>query len=208
MKFVLAGLFGHHHQQAPQATPSGEVVQTAQSWYAVSAAWIGAHWQVLAVVIPVAGAIAAGLLNHYLAVAREKRTRRLGLRDVRERVFADLAARLLAHCTRLQHSISGETIDAPAWQSENASLHRRAQMTDVVDALGRQYVPFMAAIESERRAIAGLGRAGRDGWPARDAAWRIVEQYLPFIVDFGEETQARRLQQYLRDARRANGTGR
>ena len=64
--------------------------------------WLAAHWGVLAVVIPVCGAILAGILNHYLAVSRENRSRRISKGDVRGRVYKDLGARLLIHCRELQ----------------------------------------------------------------------------------------------------------
>jgi hypothetical protein len=138
------------------------------------------------VVIPVAGAIVAAIVNHYLAVARENRSRALDRKAVRARVHADLAARLLDHCARLQNSMVRGNVDLQSWRAGNASLHARAQRPDVVEALGRDYVAFMAAIECERRAI------------GHDDPRRSLEAYVPFIAAFGEETQARRLQRLLR----------
>ncbi|MBV8490957.1 MAG: hypothetical protein JO199_10565 [Candidatus Eremiobacteraeota bacterium] len=178
------GLFGHHHQS--NGTVSGGVESGAASWYHVALAWASSHWQVLAVVIPVAGAIAGGILNHYLAVARENRSRRLQIRDVRARVHADLAARLLRHCSRMHAALANGTLDVQTWSAENAGLHARAQQPDVVDALAGEYVAFMAAIEHERRSVSA-------GDPRR-----ALEAYVPFISAFGEPAQARRLQKMLR----------
>ena len=74
-------------------------------WIHNAQQWLTAHWGVLAVLIPVCGAILAGILNHYLAVARENRSRRINKGDVRGRVYKDLAARLMIHCREL-HSES------------------------------------------------------------------------------------------------------
>ncbi len=175
---LIAGLFGHRHPAA--ADPA------VVAWYHQASAWAMAHWAVLAVVIPVAGGIAAGVINHYLALLRENRTRKLTLRETRARVHADLAARLLGHCARVAHEASNGSVDAAAWRASNAALHDRAQRSDVVDALGKSYVAFMAAIEWERRAI------------GHEAPHRSLEAYVPFIADFGEGAQARRLQRTLR----------
>lgn len=181
---LLAGLFGHRH--AAQAEVSSPVQDAIQ--------WAGAHWAVLAVLIPVAGALVAAIVNHYLAVARENRTRRMTRGEVRARVYADLAARLLSHCSAVYAGlVNPATADPTAWRSTNVSLRARAQMPDVVDALGRQYVSFMAAIEAERRTLDAIGR-NRIG----AGAAAIIEAYVPFIDAFGEPEQARRLQKYTK----------
>lgn len=173
---LVAGLFGH-----PRHDDS-----LASAWYHGALGWMGAHWAVLAVVIPVAGGLAGGIVNHYLAVARENRSRALNRKDVRARVYADLAARLLRHCAWLQQTMASGSLDVTNWRNGNAGLHARAESPDVVEALGPDYVAFMAAIECERRAI------GNDGPRA------TLERYLPFIAAFGEGAQARRLQKLLR----------
>jgi hypothetical protein len=183
---AFGGLFGLFHRHKGAAA-SGSVEVTAATLYHVAIAWASAHWQVLAVVIPVGGALLAGIVNHYLAVARENRARRLNQRDVRARVYADLAARLLRHCTRVHAASANGTLDFANWRAENASLHARAQLSDVVDALAGDYVGFMAAIEHERRA-AGNGADPR----------QALEAYVPFIAAFGETTQASRLKRLLR----------
>jgi hypothetical protein len=161
---------------------------------------------VLAVVIPVAGAIVAGIVNHYLALARENRARRVGRSELRARVFADLAARLLSHCSYVQSSIGNGRFEPSAWRPGNEKLHERAEMTDVVEALGKDYVPFMAAIESERRVIDALARLdpGAKTYARRVAqgAFDVVDAYAPFIGDFGEERQAVRLRKIAGDVRK------
>lgn len=187
MILLIMGCFlGLCHHKSASASGSVGAGHTAVAWYHDALVWSTAHWTVLAVVIPVAGAIVAGILNHYLAVARENRSRRLNTRDVRARVHADLAARLLQHCTRLHNAIENGRVDAQSWRDENAKLHARAQSPDVVEALGGRYVGFMAAIEHERRALG-------NGDPRR-----ALEAYVPFISAFGQSAQARRLQKLLR----------
>lgn len=178
MTLLVAGLFGH--RQAPDPF--------YVTWAHAIAQWTGAHWQVLAVVIPVAGGIAAGILNHTLSVSRENRSRRLALSDVRARVHADLAARLLAHCSYLQRASAASQLDATAWRRSNANLRARAEMTDSIDVLGVRYVTFMATIERERRIVeeesAGTNAGVRE----------VIKLYAPFIAEFGEPVQARRLE--------------
>ena len=153
----------------------------------------------LAVIIPVAGLIAGGIVNHYLALARDGRARRLVRGDVRARVHADLAARLLSHCSYIQSGIGNPETDAGAWRPGNASLRTRAEMPDVVDALGKDYVSFMAAIEKERRTIDLLARNGARG-RIDEAARDVIEAYVPFLCDFGESRQAGRLSELARVA--------
>jgi hypothetical protein len=108
----------------------------------------------------------------------------MDLRAVRSRVYADLAARLLGHCARIASEAESGSVDLDAWRRGNAALHSRAQTGDVVDALGAQYVSFMAAIDKERRTI---DRSGSKG------VGSVLESYVPFIAAFGEERQAARL---------------
>ncbi|MGA8533165.1 MAG: hypothetical protein WB615_03535 [Candidatus Tumulicola sp.] len=169
-------------------------------WFRAAIQWAGDHWAVLAVVIPVVGLIVAGIVNHYLALARDDRARRLGRSELRARVHADLAARLLSHCTYVQSAIGDEGADAGNWRPGNASLRTRAEMSDVVDVLGREYVSLMAAIERERRTIDALPRGGgrREGIDA--AARDVIETYAPFIASFGEARQAQRLRALASDS--------
>jgi hypothetical protein len=188
MPFLLAGLFGHRHTEpvSPVIAPFSNAMQ-----------WAGAHWAVLAVIIPVGGAIVAGLLNHYLALARENRSRRVSRKETRARVYADLAARLLSHCSAVYGGlVNPVSADPVAWRSANASLRARSQMHDVVDALGGEYVSFMAAIEDERRRLATFSSGSV---PAGGIA-HIIESYVPFIDRFGEPVQAKRLQTFARQA--------
>ena len=193
---LIAGLFGHRRPDDPAWI----------QWLHAASQWIGAHWAVLAVLIPIAGLIVAAIVSHYLALARENRSRRLTRGEVRVRVHADLAARLLSHCTYVQTAIDDPALDPAAWRPGNTSLRRRAEMADAVDALGAEYVSFMAAIEKERRTIDGLVRLGaqtRDRLSERihAGAFDIIETYVPFICDFGETQQARRLSKLAGDAR-------
>jgi hypothetical protein len=188
---LVAGIFGHRRPDDPL------VVQ----WLHAAAQWSGEHWAVLAVVIPVAGLIAAGIVNHYLALSRDNRARRVVRGEVRARVHADLAARLLSHCSYVQAAIGNPEADPIAWRPGNASLRTRAEMPDVVDALGKEYVSFMAAIEKERRSIDLLGGNGRQE-RIDDAARGVIEAYVPFICDFGEERQGRRLAAASESAKR------
>jgi hypothetical protein len=180
---LIAGIFGRRRPDDPL------VVQ----WFHNAAQWTGAHWAVLAVVIPVVGLIAAGVVNHYLAVSRDNRARRLGRGDLRTRVHADLAARLLSHCSYVQGAIGNPEADPRAWQPGNTSLRTRAEMSDVVDVLGRDYVSFMAAIEKERRTIEPFARNVRRRERVDEAARSVIQTYVPFICSFGEERQGRRL---------------
>jgi hypothetical protein len=172
--------------------------------------WTATHWAALALIVPVLGLIAAGIVNHYLALSRENRTRRLGRSELRARVNADLAARLLSHCAYVQGAIGNPQADPSAWRPGNTALRKRGEKPDVVEALGRDYVSFMAAIEKERRTIDALlrqtdGRMSASPDPVAErvsvGAREIVETYVPFICDFGEERQARRLSQAASDAR-------
>jgi hypothetical protein len=175
---LLAGLFGHRRPPDPFYV----------TWWHSVAQWSGDHWQVLAVVIPVAGAIVAGILNHSLSVSRDNRSRRLARSDVRARVHADLAARLLAHCSYLQRACAAAQLDAAAWRRSNANLRARAEMTDSIDVLGPRYVSFMATIERERRIVEEKATGANDG------VREVVRLYAPFIAEFGEPVQARRLE--------------
>ena len=174
MSVLIAGLFGHRRPDDPLYVQYEHAIVQ----------WVGAHWAVLAVVIPVGGAILAGIINHYLALSREKRVRAMDLRAVRARVYADMAARLLAHCSRVATEAESGGVDVEAWRRANAALHARAQTVDVVDALGAQYVGFMAAIDQERRTIDRLADKG---------VGTTIVAYVPFIAAFGEKQQAARL---------------
>ena len=178
MSVLLAGLFGHRRPPDPFYVTL---------WHS-AAQWTGDHWQALAVVIPVGGGIAAGILNHALGVSRDNRSRRLARADARTRVHADLAARLLAHCSYLQRASAAAQLDADTWRRGNASLRARAEMTDSIDVLGARYVKFMATIEHERRIVEEKAAAGNDG------VREVVRLYAPFIAEFGEPVQARRLE--------------
>jgi len=175
---LLGGLFGHRRPPDPAYV----------TWLHAALQWSNDHWQVLAVVIPVAGGIAAGIVNHALAVSRENRSRRLVRSDTRARVHADLAARLLAHCSYLQRACASAQLDAAAWRRSNAGLRARAEMTDSIDVLGPRYVTFMATIERERRIVEENGVYGHDG------VREVMRLYAPFIAEFGEPVQARRLE--------------
>jgi hypothetical protein len=175
---LLAGLFGHRRPPDPAYV----------TWFHSVAQWTSDHWQVLAVVIPVAGGLAAGIVNHFLSVSRENRSRRLVRSDVRTRVHADLAARLLAHCSYLQRAAAASQLDAAAWRRSNANLRARAEMTDLIEVLGPRYVSFMATIEHERRIV------DREANGAHDGVREVVRLYAPFIAEFGEPVQARRLE--------------
>jgi hypothetical protein len=177
---LLAGLFGHRRPDDPIYV----------AWAHAVAGWTAAHWQVLAVVIPVAGGIAAGIINHALSVSRENRSRRLTQTDVRTRVHADLAARLLAHCSFLQRAAAASQLDAAAWRSSNASLRARAEMPDLIDVLGPRYVTFMATIEHERRIVEQCNGAA----PSSEKTREVLRLYAPFIAEFGEPVQAGRLE--------------
>jgi hypothetical protein len=187
---LVAGLFGHRHSGEPLIV----------TWFNAAAQWMGAHATVLAVVLPVLGLIVAGIVNHYLAVARDNRVRRLGRGETRARVHADLAARLLSHCSYIQGAIADPQADPKSWRPGNASLRARAEMADVVDVLGREYVSFMAAIEKERRAIDALAENGRRSDRIGLAARDVIETYAPFISDFGEARQAQRLLTFVGSA--------
>jgi hypothetical protein len=192
---LLAGLFGH--RRAPDDP-------VAVQWLHATLQWASAHWAALAVIIPVAGAIAAGIVNHYLAVARENRARRLTRGDVRARVYADLAARLLSHCSAIYAAVVNPgAADPQSWRVGNAGLRTRSETHDVVDALGQHYVSFMAAIEQERRTIDALARTG-----VAAGAVHIIELYVPFIDEFGEPVQARRLKKFASEALKRTSSGR
>jgi hypothetical protein len=186
---LVAGLFGHRRSDDPL------LVQ----WVHAATQSAAEHWAALAVVVPVAGLIVAGVVNHYLALVRDNRARRLGRGELRARVHADLAARLLSHCSYVQAAIGNPQADASAWRPGNAALRTRAEMPDVVEALGKEYVSFMAAIEKERRTTDPVARGGERLERIEAAARDIIETYVPFICDFGEERQGRRLAQIARD---------
>lgn len=193
---LIAGLFGHRRPDDPAWL----------QWFHGAAQWVGAHWAVLAVVIPVLGLILAGIVNHYLALSRENRARRVSRGEVRARVHADLAARLLSHCSYVQAAIGNPEADPSAWRPGNTSLRKRSEMPDAIEVLGKNYVSFMAAIEKERRTIEALVRLGgqtRTRLEERIAtgAADIIETYVPFIGDFGEVQQARRLSRFAGGAR-------
>lgn len=177
MTVLIGGLFGHRRPADPFYV----------AWSHAAAQWAGDHWQVLAVVIPVAGGIAAGIINHALSVSRENRSRRLAHSDVRARVYADLAARLLAHCSYLQRAADSAQLDATAWRRGNADPRARAQMTDSIEVLGARYVRFMATIEHERRVV-------EEKAAPREGGREVIRLYAPFIAEFGEPVQARRLE--------------
>lgn len=179
MTVLVAGLFGHRAPSTPFYL----------TWWHHVLTWMAGNWQVLAVVIPVAGGVLAGVLNHYLAVSRENRTRRLTRKDLRTRVHADLAARLLAHCSEVQHAYRSNAIDETKWRRGNDNLRQRAENSDLIDVLGPRYVSFMAAIERERRILEGLEANSK----TRDGVREVMRLYAPFIAEFGEPKQAKRL---------------
>jgi hypothetical protein len=184
---LIAGLFGHRRPPDP----------LYEQWLHAVSQWFGAHWGTVAVIVPVAGALAAGIVNHYLAVARENRTRRLARADQRARVHADLAARLLSHCTQVRAAVAFSQFDPSVWRSSNAGLRLRAQAPDVIEVLERRYVSFMAAIERERRIVEALPAAGeRRARAAAEGACEVLRLYVPFIADFGEPAQAGRLEKH------------
>ncbi len=178
MRLLIAGLFGHRRAADPFYA----------TWLHGAAQWTSGHWQVVAVVVPVAGGIAAGIINHALSVSRENRSRRLARSDARSRVHADLAARLLAHCSYLQRASAAAQLDPSAWRRGNANLRARAEMTDSIDVLGPRYVTFMATIERERRIVEEQAVVANDG------VREVIKLYAPFIAEFGEPVQARRLE--------------
>jgi hypothetical protein len=156
-----------------------------------------AHWGVLAVIIPVAGAILASIVNHYLTLARENRTRRLSCGDVRRRVYQELAARLLVHCRELQSAIADPgSVDSETLRRSNAGLKSRTESQDVVEALGNRYVAFVAAVDEERRTLDHV--TGKRGTAI---AARSIRAYAPFLSEFGEELQARNLRKFAEKTR-------
>ena len=160
--------------------------------------WLAAHWGVLAVVIPVCGAILAGILNHYLAVSRENRSRRISKGDVRGRVYKDLGARLLIHCRELQVAIADPgSVDSETLRRSNAGLKQRTESEDVVEGLGSYYIAFVAAIDEERRSLNHLGSSGGTAIAAR-----AILGYAPFIAQFGQEKQSRDLRKFAEKALR------
>ena len=187
---LIAGLFGHRH-----AAESAAV-----QWYHTALAWMTAHWGVLAVVIPVAGAILAGIFNHYLALARENRTRRLTRVEVRGRVSTELAAKLLVHCRDLGSIIGDDTLDLRTCRSGNQMLHQRCAATDVVEALGKKYLDLVGALDRERREFDALERSAPTTIQVAECAYRAIGSYLPFVHEFGEGKQARQVE---REAGRA-----
>ena len=192
MRVILAGLFGRRHPDDPVAV----------QWLNAATQWIQAHWTVLAVIIPVAGLIVAGVVNHYLAVARDNRARRVSRGEIRSRVYADLAARLLAHCSEVRGAIGNAQADPESWRDGTAALRARAEMPDVIETLGREYVSFMAAIDRERRTIDAFERRGARAPEQIDrGAADVIETYVPFISQFGETQQAHRLRRLASDAR-------
>jgi hypothetical protein len=144
------------------------------------------------VLIPVCGAILAGLVNHYLAVSRDNRKRRIVRGDVRGRVYKDLAARLMIHCRELQVAVADPgTVDAETLRRSNAALKSRTESEDAVDALGKHYIAFVAAIDEERRS---LNHA--DGRSSTAIAARAILGYAPFVSEFGNEKQGRDLRKF------------
>jgi hypothetical protein len=160
--------------------------------------WLTTHWGVLAVLIPVCGAIVAGIMNHYLAVARENRARRVRKGDVRGRVYKDLAARLMIHCRELQVAVADPgSIDSESLRRSNAALKARTEFDDVVEALGAHYVPFVATIDEERRSFNHA-----EGKPGTAIAARAILGYAPYVEQFGEPTQGRNLRKFAQKALR------
>jgi len=182
-------LFGHRRPDDPVYV----------QWFHTAQGWLAAHWGVLAVIIPVGGAIVAGIMNHYLAVARENRTRRISKGDVRGRVHKELAARLLIHCRELQVAIADPgSIDSETLRRSNAGLKKRTESEDVVEALGSHYIAFVAAIDEERRSLNHVTAKG--GGSA--IAARAIYTYAPFVTEFGEERQGRSLRKFAEKALR------
>jgi hypothetical protein len=167
-------------------------------WIHNAQQWLTAHWGVLAVIIPVCGAILAGIVNHYLAVSRENRSRRISKGDVRGRVYKDLAARLMIHCRELQVAVADPaSVGSETLRRSNAGLKKRTDNEDVVEALGSHYVPFVAAIDEERRSLNHVG--GNDGTAI---AARAILTYAPFVSQFGEEIHGRNLRKFAEKALR------
>jgi hypothetical protein len=181
-------LFGHRRPDDPAYVVWIHTVQQ----------WLTAHWGVLAVLIPVCGAILAGILNHYLAVARDNRSRRISKGDVRGRVYKDLAARLMIHCRELQVAVADPgSVDSETLRRSNAGLKKRTETEDVVEALGSHYVPFVAAVDEERRSLNHIGGNGGTAIAAR-----AILAYAPFVTMFGEERHGRSLRKFAEKALR------
>jgi hypothetical protein len=184
---LLAGLFGHRRPDDPFYI----------QWLHTIAQWLSSHWTTLAVVIPVAGALAAGLLNHYLAVSRENRSRRISHVDVRGRVHKEIAARLILHCRELSAAIDEpRAADTGSLRADNAALTLRCREQDVVEALGTRYVAFVDALDRERRTLERFDRRDVRGIP--DVAGRAISDLLPFIAEFGESKRAREFRSFAR----------
>ena len=84
--------------------------------------------------------------------------------------------------------LAAAQLDAGAWRRGNANLRARAEMTDSIDVLGARYVTFMATIERERRIVE------EEAVTAHDNVREVIRLYAPFIAEFGEPVQARRLE--------------
>jgi hypothetical protein len=185
---LVAGWFGHRRPDDPVYV----------QWFHAAQQWLTAHWGVLAVLIPVGGAIVAGIMNHYLAVARENRARRISLGAVRGRVYKDLAARLMIHCRELQVAIADpRSVDSETLRQSNAALKKRTEARDVVEGLGSRYVAFVATIDEERRSLNHI-----DGRTGTTIAARAILGYAPFVAEFGEEQQSRNLKKFAQKALR------
>lgn len=184
---LLAGLFGHRRPDDPLYV----------QWLHTAGQWFASHWTVIAVVIPVAGALIAGLLNHYLAVSRENRSRRISRVDTRGRVHKEIAARLILHCRELCAAVEQpQAADTGALRAENAALTLRCREQDVVEALGTRYVAFVDTLDRERRTLERFDR--RDIRRIPDVAGRAINDLLPFIAEFGEGKRAREFRSFAR----------
>ncbi len=176
---LLAGLFGHRQVAQPLLV----------AWTHALGNWIGNHWQLLAVIIPVVGAIALAFVNHYLALARDARARRLQRTDAFARVRKELAARLIVHAEELRAAANDpRAADLAGLRRTNDALTERSRNDEVVQTLGTRYVAFAGALDRERRALARLD--GEAPERVRTICARAVLEFVPFIAEFGEGARA------------------
>jgi hypothetical protein len=149
-------LFGHHHAAASTLGSRASDAIGAIVHLPIEV-WLTA--------IPVAGGLAIAYVTYLLNLRRD----RLALRDdaarrrvdeerLARRVYADLAVRLARYREALRRAARGG--DRTRVTAEFDGLMRRATETDVIDVLGKQYLPFMSALEREESALTLLAAQG------------------------------------------------
>ncbi len=118
--------------------------------------------------LPIAGGLVIAYVTYRLNLRRDRlvqrdeaERRRAEDARIRARVYAELSFRLGRHRDALLDASRGGAIARVA--AEHQALLQRAAQADVIDALGKRYVPFMSLLGREEATLAQLASESESG---------------------------------------------